>query len=314
MGDGDRPAYQKWEVKRIPIDKIVVPEKRLRAYRDEKEQHSLEATAQKFGIINEIGVKPLPDGRFELIYGEGRLRTLQKLGAKEVDAKVWYVSDDMAIELQLMENYARGRIDPKEFFMVIDELFTKYGKTPEEIADLTGYSVERIKQLLKIRDLDEQTKLAFLEGEINMAQVEELMRIKDETKRLEVLDMVLRTRMSAQDIRNYRKHVIEGICDRCGLPKPPLVYVNGMWLCHDCLVEVQQEFMKEAARLEKGFTCEFCRQQFQEHEIMWVGICNKDYELLKAVKEYVGLSLGKDPLYVYKEDFMQFIKWLRGEK
>jgi ParB/RepB/Spo0J family partition protein len=314
MSESTPVPYQKWEVKRIPLEKIIVPEKRLRAYRDDKEEYSLEATAKKYGIINEIGVRPLPDGNYELIYGEGRLKTLKNLGATEVDAKVWHVDDVMAIELQLMENYARGRIDPREFFMVINELFEKYGKTVDEIAELTGYSTERIEQLLRIRDADPEIKLAFLEGQISAAHVEELMKILDETKRLETLDLVLRTNMSASALREYRKHAIEGICDRCGQAKPPLIEFSGLFLCQDCLNALMGEAMRAGREEGELITCEFCRDRFPLHEISWVGICNRDLELLKTVKEYVGLTLGIDPLHVFKEHFVQFLQDLRRER
>jgi ParB family chromosome partitioning protein len=73
------------EVKLIPIDQIVEdPDQPRRGY-DEESLQGLAESIRRYGLINPITVRLLPDGEtYQIITGERRWRAAQRAGLTEI--------------------------------------------------------------------------------------------------------------------------------------------------------------------------------------------------------------------------------------
>ena len=96
----------------IPIEQIRVPEQRARSRWTEEQIEYLKASLSKFGVIQFPIVRKLPDGSYELVDGENRIKTAKELGQERIKCYVVEMSNHDAALANLMMNVARGEQDP----------------------------------------------------------------------------------------------------------------------------------------------------------------------------------------------------------
>jgi len=138
------------KVVKISVDKIVVPEGRLRKNLGNIED--LTRSIELAGILQPIIVRPLEDGRYELVLGERRLKAMQQLGYSEVPAIVRPYDKRAARLAEIEENVRRLDYDSverakaiAEYYEIVKEILgePKSGR-PEA---LTPEQVEKAKQM-----------------------------------------------------------------------------------------------------------------------------------------------------------------------
>lgn len=105
-------ADKKWRknmdtVASVPEDgeKIIeIQLERLRTFRNhpfkvrmDQEMIRLSASVEKYGIINPLIVRPIPDGVYEIISGHRRKAAAEKFGYRKVPVIIRVMSDDEAV-------------------------------------------------------------------------------------------------------------------------------------------------------------------------------------------------------------------------
>ena len=78
---------------------------------------ALEELAQSIkaqGVMQPIVVRPIANGRYEIIAGERRWRASQQAGLEKIPALVRDVPDEAAIAMALIENIQREDLNPIE--------------------------------------------------------------------------------------------------------------------------------------------------------------------------------------------------------
>jgi ParB family chromosome partitioning protein len=119
------------------------------------------------GMIQPILVRPLPDGRFELIAGERRWRAAQEAGLETVPALIR--DDDAATRMQtaLIENVAREDLNPVDEARACAALVEDLGLTKEELARRLGRSRESISNLVRLLNLPDDVLELLSEGKLS---------------------------------------------------------------------------------------------------------------------------------------------------
>jgi ParB family chromosome partitioning protein len=72
----------------------------------------LARSIQESGVVQPILVRPVANGRFQIIAGERRFRAAEKLGLPTIPAVVRTVADDRVLEFALVENIQREELTP----------------------------------------------------------------------------------------------------------------------------------------------------------------------------------------------------------
>jgi ParB family protein len=120
---------------KIPIDLIVPNPNNPRAI--VKPDPALVASVRAHGIIEPLVVRPLGDGRYEIVAGERRYRAAKMAGLTEVPVRVLDLSEKEARLLALVENLQREDLNPyEETLGVLELLSEELGKTREEVVAL----------------------------------------------------------------------------------------------------------------------------------------------------------------------------------
>src|SRR6202007_3121677 len=89
------------------------------------------------GIVQPLVVRAIGN-HFQLIAGERRWRAAQRAGLKKVSAIVRQVSDELALEMTLVENIQREDLNAIEAARAFERLMDEFQLTQESVAERTG--------------------------------------------------------------------------------------------------------------------------------------------------------------------------------
>jgi ParB family chromosome partitioning protein len=152
----------------IPLEDIDRNPFQTRTHVDEQELAELAASITANGVVQPILVRPLADGRFQLIAGERRWRASKLAGKQTIPAILRQVSDEQAMEITIVENLQRADLNPMEQARAFERLSREFHMTQEQMATRTGkdrVSVSNFMRLLKLPEsiqvLVESNKLSF---------------------------------------------------------------------------------------------------------------------------------------------------------
>jgi len=144
----------------------------------------LARSIQASGIIQPIVVRPIGN-RFQLIAGERRWRAAQRAGLKKVSAITREVSDELALEMTLVENIQREDLNPIEAARAFSRLMDEFQLTQEIVAERTGKdratvanSIRLLKLEATIQDWIEESKLSAGHGRALLAVADPQLRMR----------------------------------------------------------------------------------------------------------------------------------------
>ena len=145
------------EVKLIPIDQIVEdPDQPRRGY-DEESLQGLAESIRRYGLINPITVRPLPDGAtYQIVTGERRWRAAQIAGLTEIPCIIKHIDHDTATTEQLIENLQREDLAPIDKARALKNLKESRRLTNRELAQMLGLSERTIGIWLGLLELPEE--------------------------------------------------------------------------------------------------------------------------------------------------------------
>lgn len=92
------------EIKMIPVDKIVPNPFQPRETFDKESIRELAESMKEYGLLQPIIVKPLKNGKYQIIAGERRWRAFQFAGLKEIPAIVKDIDTPRQLIESLIEN------------------------------------------------------------------------------------------------------------------------------------------------------------------------------------------------------------------
>ncbi|WP_448377391.1 ParB/RepB/Spo0J family partition protein [Fervidobacterium sp.] len=117
---------------KLPIH-LVVPSPRNPRSHPAPDQ-ALVDSVKSHGVLEPILVRPLGDGRYEIVAGERRYRAAKMAGLTEVPAVIVEVDDRQAFEMAVAENTARRDLDPLEVLeAVLEDLRRRGHEDPETL-------------------------------------------------------------------------------------------------------------------------------------------------------------------------------------
>ena len=178
---------------------IEIQLERLRTFRNhpfkvrmDQEMIRLSASVEKYGIINPLIVRPIPDGVYEIISGHRRKAAAEKFGYRKVPVIIRVMSDDEAVINMVDSNLQRQQItfSEKAFaYKMKNEAMKRTGgrrkssqsdyplkgkKTVEIIGEEFGDSAKQVQRYLKLTDLIPELLEKLDNGELSFNPAVEL--------------------------------------------------------------------------------------------------------------------------------------------
>ena len=168
-----RQEQQREQVQQIPIGELFPFKNHPFKVRMDQEMIRLSASVEKYGIINPLIVRPIPDGVYEIISGHRRKAAAEKFGYRKVPVIIRVMSDDEAVINMVDSNLQRQQITFSEkafaYKMKNDVLKRKSGRkkgqidhktkrkrTVEIISEECGDSPKQVQRYISLTKLIEK--------------------------------------------------------------------------------------------------------------------------------------------------------------
>jgi ParB family chromosome partitioning protein len=151
---------------------------------DDEALLALAESVKARGILQPVVVRPLADGRYELIAGERRLRAAVIAGLGVVPAVVRDTDETERLELALIENMARQDLNAIEEARACATLVDDLGITKEEVGRRVGRSRVAVSNLVRLLELPDEALAMIEAGELSGGHGRALLLAKEQSQRL----------------------------------------------------------------------------------------------------------------------------------
>lgn len=165
----------------VPIAQIDRSPWQARSVFNDESIAELAASIEENGIITPLSCRRLESGRYELIYGERRLRAAQKAGLTKVPVVVADISDSKSAISGMIENIQRENlnvIDEAEGYRVLAEQFKL---TQEKIAQYVGKARATVTNLMRLLDLPDEVQQMISKNTLSMGHAKVLLTLDNAT-------------------------------------------------------------------------------------------------------------------------------------
>lgn len=150
------------------------------------------------GIMQPILVRPIAEGRFEIIAGERRWRAAQIAGLSDVPVLIRNVPDESALAMSLIENIQREDLNPLEEALGIQRLIKEFDMTHQSAGEALGNSRSTISNLLRLLNLSAPVQQLMMQGEIDMGHGRALLSLSP-LKQMEVASLIVHKQLSVRE-------------------------------------------------------------------------------------------------------------------
>ena len=159
----------------LRLDLLQAGKYQPRTRMDEGSLYELAESIKAQGIMQPILVRPIGEGRYEIIAGERRSRAAKLAGLTEVPVLVKDVPDEAAAAMALIENIQREDLNPLEEAQGLQRLTAEFGLTHEQAAQAVGRSRSAASNLLRLLNLAEPVQSMLMAGDIDMGHARALL-------------------------------------------------------------------------------------------------------------------------------------------
>jgi len=135
------------------------------------------------GIIQPLVVRPV-GSRYQLIAGERRWRAAQRAGLSKVSVIIRQVSDELALEMTLVENIQREDLNPIEAARAFDRLMEQFQLTQEVVAERTGKDRTTVANAVRLLKLEPTIQEWIEEGKLSAGHGRALLAVADPQLRM----------------------------------------------------------------------------------------------------------------------------------
>ena len=193
------PASDESQVREIPVDQIQPNRAQPRKSFDEAALEELAESIRYYGVLQPLLVRALPDGTYELVAGERRLRAARMAGLHTVPALIRKYTLEQMTEIALIENVQRENLNPIEEARAYQLLMQKFGLTQEQLSERIGRSRSHIANFLRLMRLPERVQESLVEEALTMGQAKPLLALESEDLMQQAANAIIDHNMSTRE-------------------------------------------------------------------------------------------------------------------
>ena len=172
----DAPASTPLE---LDLDLLEPNTEQPRLNMDEARLEELAQSLKSSGLIQPIVVRPLPEGRYEIIAGERRWRAAQRAGLLKVPVVVRNIPAEQRLELALVENIQRENLNPIEEAKAYARMAEQLSLTQEEIATKVGKDRATVANYQRLLTLPTEVQAEVAARVLTMGHARALVGLSD---------------------------------------------------------------------------------------------------------------------------------------
>jgi ParB family chromosome partitioning protein len=187
----------------IPIELIDHNPFQTRSRLNEEQLSELAASITSNGVVQPVLVRPLANGRFQLIAGERRWKASEMAGKKTIPAILRRVSDEQAMEITIVENLQRTDLNPMEQARAFERLSREFHMTQEQMAIRTGKDRATVSNFLRLLRLPMSVQARVESGELTYGHARSLLAFEHAEEMEKVAQRIVHLSLSVRQAEAY---------------------------------------------------------------------------------------------------------------
>ena len=178
---------------------------------DEAALAELADSIREHGILQPLLVRPIAEGRYQIIAGERRWRASRMAGLAELPVVIKDFDDAQVMEVALIENLQRADLNIMEEAQGYKELIEKHGYTQEQVARRVGKSRPAVANALRMLALPEPAAALVKEGKLSAGHARALLGLSEETLICSAAEKTVQEGLSVRDVEKLvAKYKVSG--------------------------------------------------------------------------------------------------------
>src|SRR5687767_3144878 len=171
------------ELRELPVELIEPNPEQPRSSFEAGSLDALAGSISSAGLLQPLIVRPVDDGRYELVAGERRWRAAQKAGLDRVPAVIRTSPEDLRLQAALIENMVREDLNPVDEARACAALVDDLGISKEELARRVGRSRASISNLIRLLDLPDPVLRLLERGDLSEGHGRVILQLDDQDAR-----------------------------------------------------------------------------------------------------------------------------------
>ena len=167
------------ELRTLPVDLLQRGAYQPRIEFEPEALQELANSIKAQGVVQPIIVRPVSNGKHEIVAGERRWRAAQMAGLHEVPVVVRKLDDVQAMCLALIENMQREDLSPLEEARGLSRLLDEFDMTHDMVAEAVGRSRSTISNMLRLLELSAPVRQMLEQGELEMGHARALLSLPE---------------------------------------------------------------------------------------------------------------------------------------
>jgi ParB family transcriptional regulator, chromosome partitioning protein len=209
LGTAPESSAQEERLAHLPVETLRPGKYQPRTRMDEASLAELAESIRARGVIQPVVVRPVGEGRYELLAGERRWRAARIAGLERIPAIVREVPDDVALGIGLIENIQREDLNPIEEAAGLKRLIDEFRLTHEEAARAVGRSRAGVTNLLRLLELAPAVQAFVQDGRIDMGHARALLAVS-KAKQVELAHRIAELGLSVREAERLVQQASSG--------------------------------------------------------------------------------------------------------
>ena len=197
------------KVQEIEVEKIRPNRYQPREEFDEAALSKLAESVSRYGVLQPVLLRKLPEEGYELIAGERRLRAAKAAGLPKIPALVREFGDAEVSEIALIENLQREDLSVIEEARAYQRLIKEFGLKQEELSSRLGRSRSHIANTMRLLNLPEEIQGWLMSGVLTAGQARPLLAIENQEVQIKAADYIQEHELSARQCEELAKRLNE---------------------------------------------------------------------------------------------------------
>ncbi len=209
-------------LREIGVNDVVPNQRQPRQVVDGEKLGELAGSIKEHGVVQPIVVRPLDDGKYEIIAGERRWRACLELGMQKIPAVIREYGDLEAAAVALIENVQRENLNPLEEARAYKILMEDFGLTQEDVSRRVGKSRPFVGNMVRLLSLPGEIQQMLLENRLSAGHARAILAIGDRERQIEAARKIIRSQMNVRQAESLVKNMVETGGSRTGTKRRAL--------------------------------------------------------------------------------------------
>lgn len=189
----------------VPLDSIRPNPDQPRTHFKREDIEELAASIERDGLLQPILVRPMGEGKYQIIAGERRWQACKEIGLKKVPVRIKQADDNLALELALIENIQRTDLNPIEEAYGYRRIMERRKITQSELAQLVSKGRSTVANALRLLDLPEDAQQLLYEEKITAGHARAILAVPTSEGRQKLTEKLVKESLSVRETESLAR-------------------------------------------------------------------------------------------------------------